>query len=126
MNAHLLALNEFNKPRVIQAADAGYMHIIYIMLLNPGTFQSHPEMGVGIRERYRDNNDIDMLTKLRQDLKRNVERYLPELTLLEVSLSVRNEVLGIVINTTEGAYVLAYNSTTEQITPAATYILDDL
>lgn len=126
MEAHLLSLNSFNKPRVLSADDAAYTHIIYLILLPQGKYQSHPKMGVGIRERYRHSNDNDLLIKLRQDIRDQIELYLPEIQVIDVSLKVENHVLGIIIDTTKGTYVLAYNSETEGIEAGASHVLADL
>ena len=57
MKEHVLSLNDFNMPKVFNESDSAYVLIIRLLLLKPGKFQSHPEMGVGIRRRYRFNND---------------------------------------------------------------------
>lgn len=126
MEAHLLSLNDFYKPKVLSAADAGYMHIIYLILLSKGKYQSHPDMGVGIRERYRYSNSDSLLIDLENDIKNQIEKYLPELQLINISLNIRNNVLGIIIDTTTGAYVLAYDRNKDTMDAAATYILNDL
>lgn len=126
MEAHVLSLNDFSKPRVFSASSAAYTNIIYLILCSKGKYPSHPTMGVGLRERYRDNNSSDFLISLQNDIKTQIEQFLPELTLVDVSLNVRNHVLGIIIDTTDGAYVMAYDSDKETMDAAATYVLDDL
>ena len=83
-------------------------------------------MGIGIRERYRHSNDNDLLMRLRQDIRDQIEQYLPEIQVIDVSLKVENETLGIIIDTSKGTYVLAYNSKTEGLEAGASYVLDDL
>lgn len=126
MEAHLLSLNKFSKPKVLSAADASYVNIIYLILTSKGKYQSHPNMGVGLRERYRFNNGTDFLIDLQADIKSQIEQYLPELELIDVSLSMRDHVLGIIIDTTNGSYVLAYDTDKETMDAAATYVLEDL
>lgn len=126
MEAHLLSLNDFSRPTVLSADDAAYTNIIYLILCSRGKYQSHPTMGVGIRERYRDNNDIDFLIQLQADIKSQIEQFLPELELVDVSLNVKNNILGIIIDTTNGSYVMAYDSDKQTMDAAATYVLDDL
>jgi hypothetical protein len=126
LEAHLLSLNSFNRPKVLSANDAAYTNLIYLIMLTKGKYQSHPNMGVGIRERYRHSNDTNMLITLRQDIRDQIEQYLPEITVIDVSFKITNHVLGIIIDTTSGAYVLAYNSDTEGIEAGASYVLDDL
>lgn len=126
MEAHLLSLNSFSKPKVFDKSSAEYTHIIYLLLTSKGKYQSHPEMGVGLRERYRYNNDSNFLLSLQNDIKNQIQQFLPELDLVDITLSVKEHTLGIIIDTSEGAYVLAYDDTTTNITAAATYVLDDL
>lgn len=127
MESHLLSLNEFNRPRVLDAGDAAYMHLIHLILCTPGRYPSHPTMGVGLRERYRDNNDENFMLQLRQDIKEQIAEFLPELTEVEVSLTMKkNHTLAIVINTANGAYAMAYDTNKEVMDAAATYVLDDL
>ena len=126
MEAHLLSLNKFSKPKVLPESDAGYIHIIYLLLLSKGKYQSHPTMGVGIRERYRDNNDTDFLLNLKNDIKNQIQQFIPELQLVDISLNVKDHVLGIIIDTTSGSYVMAYDTDKETMNAAATYVLNDL
>ena len=126
MESHLLSLNEFNKPRVLDDGDAGYMHIIHLLLCTQGRYPSHPTMGVGIRERYRFNNDENFLMNLKKDIEAQINQFLPELRLTDVRLNIRDNVLGIIIDTAEGAYAIAYNSDEETMNAAATYVLGNL
>lgn len=126
MEAHLLSLNNFNRPKVYDADDAAYVHIIYLLMLEPGKFQTHPKMGVGIRSRYRHNNETDFLSSLKSDISNQINKYLPELTAIDITLTLSDHLLGIIIDTTTGTYVLAYDSDKDVIDAAATYVLDDL
>ena len=126
MEAHVLSLNEFNRPKVFNASDSAYVHIIQLILLEPGTYQSHPTMGVGIRSRYRYNNEDNFMMNLKSDIKNQISSFLPELIDVEVTLTHSNNVLGIIIDTSTGTYVVAYNSITDVMEAAATYVLEQL
>lgn len=126
MEAHVLSLNEFNMPRVFNASDSAYVHIIQLILLEPGKFQSHPNMGVGIKSRYRYNNTTNFLTDLQSDITEQINAYLPELRDVSVTLTHNDHVLGIIIDTSTGTYVVAYNSEYDTMDAAATYVLDQL
>lgn len=126
MEAHVLSLNDFNMPKVFNASDSAYVHIIQLILLEPGKYQSHPKMGVGIRSKYRHNNEDNFLIDLKSDITNQISTYLPELTGVSVSLTHNNHVLGIIIDTTTGTYVVAYNSVSDTMEAAATYVLDEL
>lgn len=126
MEAHVLSLNDFNMPKVFSASDSAYVHIIQLILLEPGKYQSHPNMGIGIRSRYRHNNEDNFLINLKSDITSQITTYLPELTDVTVSLTHNDHILGIIIDTTTGTYVVAYNSVTDVMDAAATYVLDQL
>lgn len=126
MQAHLLSLNDFSKPKVLDKTDAGYINIIYLILLTKGKYQSHPTMGVGIRERYRYNDDENFLMGLREDIKSQIEQFLPELGMTDISVGMNNHTLGIVIDTVNGSYALAYDTKKETMEAGASYVLKDL
>lgn len=126
MEAHVLSLNEFSKPLVLDKTNAVYTHIIYLLLCSKGQFQSHPNMGVGLRERYRYNTDENFLSNLKTDIRNQMEQYLPEVAALDIGLTVKDHVLGIIIDTSDGTYVMAYDSNKNDIEAAATYVLSDL
>lgn len=126
MKEHVLSLNNFGMPKVFNDNDSAYVLIIRLILLEPGKFQSHPDMGVGIRSRYRFNNEENFLMNLQNDIKKQIDKYLPELSATDVIVTNNNKVLGIIINTAEGAYVVSYNTTTNVMEAAANHVLDEL
>ena len=77
MEAHVLALNDFSRPKVFDKSDAEYVNIVYLLLLSKGTFQSHPNMGVGIRERYRFDNSEALLSILKDLIAEVLEGLKP-------------------------------------------------
>ncbi len=126
MEAHLLSLNDFSRPKVLDKSNAEYVNIIYLLLLSKGKYQSHPTMGVGIRERFRYNNSENLLYDLKNEITAQLNQFLPSIQVVSVDLTLKNTVLGIIISTSAGAYVLAYDSNKDIIDAAAEYILDDL
>lgn len=128
MQAHLLSFNNFSRPLVLDKADAAYTNIIYLILLSKGKFQSHPDMGVGLRERYHlKTADEKVLEDLRDDITNQMRQYLPELSFIDISVFLKNKNnLGILINCKEGSYIIGYDVTSEKAEAAATYLLSDL
>lgn len=123
---HLLSLNNFSMPKVLDNTDAQYVLIVRLLLLEPGTFQSHPNMGIGLRSRYRFRNDDDLLASLGNDIKNQLTKYLPLLQVNEVKLTIVKNTLNIIIDTADGAYVLAYDEQNNTLDTAPSYILADL
>lgn len=126
MKEHVLSLNDFGMPKVFDENDSMYVLIIRLLLLEPGKFQSHPEMGVGIKSRYRYKSGEDILIALQNDINNQINKYLPELTATDVTLTMQGQVLGIIIDTRDGAYVVSYDTTTDVMKAAATNVLDSL
>ena len=126
MEAHLLTLNNFNKPLVYDSNNAAYVHIVYLLLLEPGKIVNHPKAGVGLRSKYRHNNDADFLSELATNIENQINTYLPSLATVEVSLTVQDHLLGIIIDTTTGTYAIAYDSDEDTLDTGASYVLDDL
>jgi hypothetical protein len=127
MEAHVLSLNEFNMPKVFEASDAMYVQIIRLLLLEPGKYQSHPKMGVGLISKYKYNGRDDVLINLKNDIVDQINTYLPILSGIDITLTInKNNILGIIIDTSKGTYVIAYDSDTKSLEPAATYVLDQL
>lgn len=126
MEAHVLSLNDFSRPKVFDKADAEYVNIVYLMLLNKGTYQSHPNMGLGIRERYRFDNSENLLNDLRNDIRNQLTQFLPTINVTNVETILKDKTLGVIIYTISGVYVVVYDSDKDVIDVAADYILDDL
>ena len=126
MQAHYLSLNSFGMHKVGYGVEAMYTKIVYLLLLDPGKFQSHPEMGVGLRRRFRDNNDENLLRDLQSRITNQIKDYLPELSFIEITVSIKDTILVIVINTEGGAYYLTYDTEKDIIEAPASYVLEDL
>jgi len=115
MKAHLLSLNAFNRPEVLEGIDAKYIHILYLLLLDKGKFQSHPDMGVGLRTRYK-FSDEDSLMYLKNDIEQQIRTYLPDVYEAEVDLILDDSnVLYINIAFNNNVYQVNYNIETGKI-----------
>lgn len=127
MQEHVLSLNDLSTPKVFDKSNAEYVLIARLILLEPGKYQSHPEMGVGIKSRYRFNNSENVLDSLAADIKEQISKYLPTLIASEVSLTLKKDhILGIIINTDSGMYTFAYDTENESLESGVSYILNDL
>lgn len=71
------------------------------MLLEKGTVQSHPDMGVGIISRYR-YSYIDKLNELQDDIQNQISTYLPDLqgvnVIIEASSNDQEILIKISVN----------------------------
>ena len=100
------------QPKVIKNDQAAYTDIIRLFLLEPGTNQTHPEMGIGIRSRYR-FSDASEIHKLKQEVKEQMKTYLPSLIATDVQVQAYGSTLAIFISSqNEQIYALGYNTET--------------
>ena len=129
MQAHLLSLNNFNMPLVYSGDVADYAHIVYLLLLEKGKFQSHPDMGVGIRSRYRFTSEENMLNNLQEDIKDQISKYLPSLenvTNVTVNLFDEDKFIGILIEANDGVYAISYNKEDDEIKTGDKLVIEAL
>ena len=109
---YLLSINEFMQPKILKKDQAAYTDIIRLFLLDPGTNQTHPEMGIGIRSRYR-FSDTSEISKLQQEAKTQIETYLPNLLSMDIQIKSYGTTLAIFITSKDDdVYAIGYNTET--------------
>ena len=114
--AHLLRLNSFNQPMVFNDSQSAFVRITYLILLEPGKFQTHPNMGVGLRSLWRHRTGDNVAYELSEEIKRQIRIYLPELTGVNVTVELDNDhTLLITIDTTDGLFAYTYDRTTDKL-----------
>ena len=112
---YTLSINEFMQPKVLKGDQAAYTDIIRLFLLDPGTNQTHPEMGIGIRSRYR-FSDTSQISTLREEAKVQMQTYLPNLLTMDVQIETYGSTLAIFITSEdETIYGIGYNTETGTI-----------
>lgn len=109
---YLLSINEFIQPKVLKKDQAAYTDIIRLFLLDPGTNQTHPDMGIGIRSRYR-FSDASEIFKLEQEAKDQMKTYLPNLLTMDIQIKAYGTTIAIFITSeNDNIYALGYNTET--------------
>lgn len=107
---YVLSINEFIQPKVLSGDQAAYTNIIRLFLLDPGTNQTHPDMGIGIRSRYR-FSDTSEISKLREEVKTQMQTYLPNLLTMDVQIETYGSTLAIFITSeNDDIYGIGYNT----------------
>lgn len=107
---YMLSYDTFNQPTVIEGALAEAFLLARLILLEPGSDPLHPEMGVGIKSRFR--YSVDNLDNLKTEIIRQKSLYLPDFNDdLAVDLILTpDKVLNIEISTPTGEiYVFKTN-----------------
>ena len=90
---YALSIDNFNHPKILKDKDCAINLVIKLMLLNPGSIESFPKMGVGLVEnwRYMTEDDIPALTR---EIENQIATYLPHLSNVQVDLRLdSNKVL---------------------------------
>ena len=109
---YLLSINEFIQPKVLKKDQAAYTDIIRLFLLDPGTNQTHPDMGIGIRSRYRFSDSADVF-RLQQEAKDQMKTYLPNLLTMDIQIETYGTTLAIFITSQDDdIYALGYDTET--------------
>ena len=102
---YFLKTNSKNQPYVAEDFEARSTLLIRLILLDPGTYQTHPLMGVGLVSRWR-YTDIDRLSELKSEIIKQAREYLPIEVYSDLSIDVRQSstdpiLINIIIADTE-------------------------
>lgn len=125
----LLSVDKYYKPLVAKGEDYATLMLIRLILLEPGTFQTHPNMGVGLVSRFRYSNEIDMV-KLANLIRDQIILYLPQFTLTDVrcilgdSDTGTEKVIKIYITTEELNAYLPINVETGEVLQRPAKLID--
>lgn len=92
---YVLSTNSFKKPKVLTGKPAIATLLVRIILLEPGTDQLQPEMGVGLVSKYRFLNG-NLEANLKSDIKNQVSKYLPELECTNVDVEYTDDKKAII------------------------------
>lgn len=107
-----MSINSFNEPLDYKNRDSIAFLLLRLLLLEPGTNNAHPEMGVGIVSKYRFSMEDD-LDELKVHVKNQIATYLPELIIQTVDLVLDNKVLYITIEINEEYYYFELDEETQ-------------
>lgn len=80
-----LSVDEYGRPTAYKDKAAIRILLIQLILLNPGTFQSHPNMGVGLVKRYR-YSFMENISSIKLEIENQIETYLPMLQGVSVDI----------------------------------------
>ena len=112
---HLLSINKFEKPTVAKDNDAVSILITRLILLEPGTIQSHPEMGVGLVSRYR-YSETRNIESLRRDIADQIAKYLPTLSGTDVEVTANDKSITISVTADNVMYSYNFDAATSTLT----------
>lgn len=120
-----LSVNNFNEPKVYERASALMMLLTRLILLEPGLFQSHPDMGVGLISRYRYKvDDGSLASELQARIQSQIDTYLPFLTGVQVVVAIKNKAFAVSITIDSLIFGVLYNTESNTITTDYTTIAE--
>jgi len=114
LNEYLLSISDLTKPKIITDKEAIYTLITRLILLEPGTIQSHPDMGVGIVSRYR-YSDSKNIETLKTDIAAQIATYLPDLAANDVSVIIKDKAIVIRVTANSVVYETTFNTITKTL-----------
>lgn len=108
------SVDDFKNPKVFKDAEAVMTLIVRLLLLEPGTIQSHPYMGVGIISRYR-YSVAGAAQQLQSDIYQQIEKYVPQLQGTRVSVTENDGKFYIAVEFENILYGVSFDKSTSEI-----------
>ena len=103
------SVDNFNTPEVCKGVNAIGVLLVQLLLLEPGTIQSHPDMGIGLVSRYRYSFEGRAL-ELESDFKTQIQKYLPNLMGVNISVREGNKMYYITAQVDQQIYGITIDS----------------
>lgn len=119
-----LSIDDFQNPKVYKNTEAILTLLTRLLLLEPGTIQSHPEMGVGLISRYRYSVEGNAQL-LQSDFQRQLDKYLPQLQGTKVLVSEKGSSYFITAEFERVLYGISFDTQKSTVT-TDTMVLSDL
>lgn len=119
-----LSVDDFQNPKVYKNGDAILTLLTRLLLLEPGTIQSHPEMGVGLISKYRFSVEGNTQT-LQSNFQRQLDKYLPQLQGIKVNVIEKGSSYFITAEFEHVLYGISFDTKTSNI-KTDTILLSDL
>lgn len=116
----LLSVDKYYKPLVATDTNYATLLLVRLILLEPGTFQTHPDCGVGLVSKFRYATNVDM-AELQKRIKDQIMLYLPQYSLVNVkcvlgdSKTDEEKVIKIYITSEELNVYLPINTETGEV-----------
>lgn len=108
------SVDDFQNPKVYKDAEAVSTLLVRLLLLEPGTIQSHPEAGVGLISRYRFGVE-GIAAELQADFQKQIETFLPQLQGARITVREKDKTLMITAEVDDTLYGIYYDTNTSAI-----------
>lgn len=118
------SIDDFENPKIYKNPEAVAVLLTRLLLLEPGTFQSHPEMGVGLYSKYMYSVNGINVSNLKKDIQKQIIAYLPDYQSASVNVNQDKETIYITIEIDSTIYGFIYNSAAQTIVSKFTNLAD--
>lgn len=118
------SVDDFKNPKTYKNAEAIATLLVRLLLLEPGTIQSHPDMGVGLISRYRFSVEGEG-SKLQGEYQHQIEKYLPQFQGAQITVKEKNKQFQISVKIDGILYGIYYDTNTTVVKTGFSR-LDDL
>lgn len=118
------SIDDFENPKIYKNPEAVAVLLTRLLLLEPGTFQSHPEMGVGLYSKYMYSVNGINVSNLKKDIQKQIVAYLPDYQSASVNVNQDKETIYITIEIDSTIYGFIYNSAAQTIVSKFTHLAD--
>ena len=117
------SVDDFKNPRIYKNAEAVSTLLVRLLLLEPGTIQSHPDMGVGLISKYRYSVE-GAGVQLQGEYQRQVEKYLPQFQGAQITVTEKNKQFQISVQIDDTLYGIYYDTNTTVVQSGYTKLID--
>ena len=104
------SVDDFKSPKVYKDPKAVAVLLTRLLLLEPGTIQSHPEMGVGLYSNFMYGMEGATASSLKSSIQKQITTYLPDFQSLNVSVVQKEDILYITVEIDGYVYGFVYNT----------------
>ena len=123
---HAFSVDDFKTPVEFKDAKGIGMMLCRLILLEPGTFQDHPDMGVGLKSRFAHGPETTP-SDIRREIESQIHKYLPNFTAARVRTDMdKNGQLLIAIDIDNTLFSLFFDTATKNVTQVSYKSLNDL
>lgn len=99
----IFGTNKYNMPAILEGKEEITILIIRLLILEPGSNPLHPEMGIGLLQRYK-NCSRDDLSDLELEIKTQILIYLPKYQQTDIKIDIINSIMRLSINIDDTLY----------------------
>ena len=98
MNEYLLDVDKRQQPKVFTKYEGDRINVFRLIMLEPGTFPTHPTLGVGLVSRWR-FRDVDTIkSSLASTIEAQLKDFMPQLIDPQVTVTFVNNTNKNIIN----------------------------